>query len=201
MLDFISMKDLKQIENFLALLHEVQRVKRVSRRPDEKEVTNTAEHTFEVVMLSWYIISAEKLTLNLGLVLKYALVHDLVEAYAGDTFIGDTEAQKGKKEREAQALSRIEKEFPELEDLTQTIHEYEIRFTPEARFVYAVDKLVDPLSASMEKTNSIWKELGMSLETILAYKQEKINQSEHVVPYWNALITKLTDNKKFFFDS
>ncbi len=195
------MKDLGQVEAFLKLLHGVQRVKRVARRPDEKGQTNTAEHIFEVAMLSWYLSAAEKLELDVTLLLKYALAHDIVEAYAGDTFIGDTEARKDKQAREARALRQIEEEFPEFGELTNTIHEYEARTTPEARFVYAVDKLVDPLNASMETTQSIWKEFGMSFETMLAYKQDKIKKSEHVVPYWDALVEKLKQRKDFFFPS
>lgn len=193
------MKDLTQMEQFVRLLHDVQRVQRVSRRPNEREWTNVAEHTFEVAMLSWYIASVEKLDLDIPLILRYALVHDIVEAYAGDTLFTDTEAQKSKLEREAKALMRIEQELPECTDITTLIHEYEERATPEARFVYAVDKLIDPLNASMEESNSIWKEFNMSLETMLSYKEERIRQSEYVVPYWKALVQKLRDRKSFFF--
>lgn len=185
----------------MGLLHDVQRVKRVARRPGEKELTNTAEHIFEVAMLSWYVAATEKLNLDFDLIIKYALVHDIVEAYAGDTFIGDSVAQVTKQERERKALQRIEKEFSEFEEMLKMMHEYEDRATPEAQFVYAIDKLVDPLNLSMEPKDSMWKEYNMSLDTVRAYKDEKIQQSEYVVPYWEALIKKLSDRKPFFFHS
>lgn len=192
---------IENLERFISLLHNVQRVKRVARRPDEKELTNTAEHTFELTLLCWYIVSVQKLNLNPEKVLQYALAHDLIEAYAGDTPIHDEEAKKTKVAREAAALVRIEQEFPEFGDLLATIHEYERRDNPESRFVYAADKLVDPLSMSMETTQSIWKEYDVSWDTILKNKTDKIAFSDVIQRYWNQLLTKLESKKSFFFDS
>lgn len=191
---------LKKLENFTALLHGVQKVNRVAHLPDEKEFTNTAEHSFKLAMMCWYIASSNKLNLNYEKIFKYALAHDVIEAYSGDTPMHDTEAQKTKKMREDQALKRVEEEFKEFPELANTIHEYEARTTPEARFVYATDKLIDPVEASMAKTHSIWKEFNVSLETMLTYKKGKIALSDDIVPYWNELVAKLEKNKEFFFD-
>ncbi|HUO50298.1 MAG TPA: HD domain-containing protein [Candidatus Paceibacterota bacterium] len=185
----------------MRLLHDVERVKRVARRPDEREMTNTAEHTFELALVCWYIIAVNKLNLDLEKVLRYALAHDVIEAYAGDTPAYDKEMQKTKAAREHAALERIEKEFPEFQDFTSVIHEYESRATPEARFVYATDKIVDPVNASMEETQSIWKEFNISLETLVAHKNPKVALSEHVVPLWDELVRKLETKRGFFFHS
>src|SRR6185369_10253674 len=143
---------LEDLEQFVRLLHEVERVRRVARRPDEKQMTSTADHSFELAMVCWYIASTHKLDVEYAKVLKYALAHDLVEAYAGDTPNHDQEARKTKAGREAEALRRLEEEFGEFPDLLETIHEYELRETPEAKLVYAADKLIDPLTAGMETT-------------------------------------------------
>lgn len=193
------MVPLSKIEQFMRLLHAVQNVTRASRVPDEQSFRNTAEHTFEVVMLAWYVASVNKLKLDHEKILKYALAHDLVEGYAGDTPIHDTNAQKFKKEKETAALKRISAEFPEFSELHTTIHAYEQQKDAESKFVYAIDKLVDPLNASMEKTQSIWKDLGMTYEHTRAYKDPKIAQDSHVERYWKQLITKLEKNKEFFF--
>lgn len=193
------MYSLENLEKFARLLHDVQRVKRVSRRPDEQERTNTAEHTFSVALMGWYIAQLHAPELDQEKVLKYALAHDIVEAYAGDTFAYDEEAKKTKAAREAAALERITSEFPEFSDLVEVIHEYEARQTPEAKFVYAVDKLVDPFDVSMETTQSLWKETQVSLTTLIDHKTEKIALSTAVLPYWELLVEKLKKNKEFFF--
>ncbi len=193
------MKDLSGIEAFLRLLHTTERVKRVARRPDETEATSTAEHSFELAHLCWYLVAIENLQLDIAKVFAYALAHDLIEAYAGDTYIFDTDAQRTKHEREAKALVRLEQEFSHFPDLLTTIHAYEARADEESLFVYAVDKLIDPLNASLEETQSIWKDFNISFDTMRAYKEPKITQSPHVVPYWEALLIKLEARGDFFF--
>lgn len=190
---------LEKLENFMRLLHKVQNVKRMARIPDESDYRNTAEHTFEVAMLCWYIANANDLALNFEKILKYALAHDVIEGYAGDTPVHDLEAQKLKKEKEAAALARIEEEFSEFPELISTIHAYERREDDESKFVYAVDKLIDPLNASMEETQSIWEDLGMSYGYMRTYKDPKIATSDHVEPYWKELLVKLDRKKDFFF--
>ena len=75
--------------------------------------------------------------------LKLALLHDLVEIFAGDTYIFDTEWVKNKKEREHASLLKIEEivgkdQFREFKSI---IDEYESHQTREAQFVYQLDKL------------------------------------------------------------
>jgi putative hydrolase of HD superfamily len=193
------MLTLSDLESFMRLLHATQNTERRGRIPDEQKWRNTAEHTFELTMLAWYVASVQKLPLDLQKVLSYALAHDIIEAYAGDTPITDAEALKTKVAREEAALQRIEEEFPEFSELTDTIHAYEKREDAESRFVYALDKLVDPLNASMEETQSIWKELNMTYEQMRTYKDPKIAYCDDVVPFWNELTQKLMSKKGFFF--
>jgi putative hydrolase of HD superfamily len=194
------MLTLARLESFMTLLHAVQRVSRIARLPEEAAMRNTAEHTFELALLSWYIVTAEGLDLDLGKVLRYALAHDIIEGYSGDTPIFDEAAKKTKAAREAAALSRIETEFPDFHDLTETIHAYEAREDAESRFVYALDKLIDPLTASMETTQSIWKDMGMTYAQLREYKDAKIALSEAVEPFWKELCAKIEDKKNHFFD-
>ena len=196
-----SMPDLAKLESFVRLLHEVEKIKRTARRPDEREQTSTAEHTFELAMFCWYIASVNKLDLNHEKILKYALAHDIIEAYAGDTYTFDEEAKKTKEAREKAAIDRMEEEFPEFSELTQTLHEYESRSTPEAVFVYAADKLIDPVNLSMELTQSAWKENNVSWNMLIDNKEKKIALSAPILAYWRELVKKLEAKKDFFFHS
>jgi putative hydrolase of HD superfamily len=193
------MVSLENIEAFMRFLHKVQHVTRVARLPDEKAWRNTAEHTFEITLLAWYIASANRISLDMEKVLKYALAHDLLEAYAGDTPIHDIEAQKTKAEREAAAVAQIEHEFYEFPELVHVIHAYERREDEESKFVYAVDKLIDPINASMEETQSIWRDENISFEFFKEYKDRKIALSDDVFPYWERLLEKIESKKEFFF--
>ena len=192
---------LEQLENFMRLVHDVERTKRVAQRPDEPENTSTGEHTFELVMMCWYLVSANKLDLDHEKVLKYTLAHDLVEGWAGDTFIGDDAAHQTKKARESKALLRIKETFSEFPELIKTIEAYQRREDPESKFVYAADKLIDPLHGSMEKNPTYWKKNGMTFEEACAYKDPRIAGEENIEPYWKEVRTRLEDNKDFFFNA
>jgi len=190
---------LPQLEKFVTFLHEVERIKRVARRPGETEPTNTAEHTFEVAMMCWYIASIEGLSLNFEKILKYALAHDLIEVYAGDTYAFDAEKQIDKSERERKAMLQIKHEFAEFTDLIQTINNYETKADAESRFVYAADKLIDPLNISLEKGTTLWKDKNVSYQAIRSYKDAKIAKDETINGLWKDLVVKLESNLKHYF--
>lgn len=195
------MVPLEQLENFMRLLHAVQNVERVARIPNETRLRNTAEHTFELVMFCWYLLNVNKIDLNQEKILTYALAHDLIEAYAGDSYIYDDAARHDKEEREEKALQQLQENFQEFPELINIIKRYERRADEESKFVYAADKLIDPLNISMETANSFWKEKNISYEQIRAYKDKKIALSNDIQPYWLAVCEKVEKNKDFFFDA
>lgn len=89
--------------------------------------------------------NAAELMLDLGLVAQFALVHDFVEVYAGDTqtLRITSEERAAKKVREHDALVRITTEFyAAMPWLPRTIVDYENQELPEARFVRGLDKLL-----------------------------------------------------------
>ena len=194
------MVSLEQLENFMRLLHAAQNVERVARIPNETKWRSTAEHTFELAMFCWYLSSANKLELDQGKILKYALAHDIVEAYAGDTPVYDTEGRKSKDDREKRALQKIQDDLGEFPELIETIETYESQLDPESKFVYAADKLIDPLNYSMDTRSSIWKEKGMTYSQVRNYKDSKVAQSKDVEHYWHALCAKIESKKDFFFN-
>lgn len=190
---------LPDLERYMTLLHNVERVKRFSHRPGEHEPSNTAEHTFELVMFCWYILSVEKIDLNKEKVMMYALAHDVIEAYAGDTPAYDTDGQKTKAEREHAAFLRIKAEFTEFPELASMIEMYESKADEEAKFVYAVDKLIDPLATSLETVLTHWKEKGVTYTDLRTYKDAKIATVPLIQSYWVKLCEKFEKNLTFYF--
>ena len=183
----------------MALLHNVERVKRFVHRPGEQEQTNTGEHTFELALLCWYIASCEKLDLSHEKIIKYALAHDVIEAYAGDTPAYDKEGQKNKAEREHTAFLRLQSEFVEFTELMDAIETYEAKADAESRFVYAVDKLIDPLGASLETVLTHWRDQGVTYTDMRTYKDAKVANYPLIQAYWEKLCAKLEKNLPFYF--
>ena len=134
---------LQDILKFTSFLQQFREIKRILIYPTSDIQENDAEHSFQLAVLAWYIIDYKNLDLDIGKTIRYALVHDFVEVYAGDTpFDADIETQKSKQEREQQAITRMKKEFPECKNIFTRIDEYEEKANPEAIFIYALDKIV-----------------------------------------------------------
>ena len=104
--------------------------------------------TTHTVMLSLFVLRAHSTVageLDLAELLSMALVHDLVEVYAGDVNTVralDADAKAAKEAREAAALDRIRKQFPWL---ATYIDRYERRESPEAKLVWGLDKVMPRL--------------------------------------------------------
>src|SRR6185503_15785376 len=106
---------------FQTLIETFTLVERVAHVGSRESKENDAEHSYSLSMLAWYMTDAFELALDKNTLLRYALVHDLVEAYAGDTYIWDEARKKTKHEREEKARLQLIDEFPEFKDLHATI--------------------------------------------------------------------------------
>jgi hypothetical protein len=136
-------------EILLTLLNELAippyRIRRTTVVPfDHDRRENDAEHSFSLGIVALCAAPLLDEPLDSGLVAQYALVHDLVEIYAGDTPVyRDPAAKRTKQSRERQAREEINAQFRGVcPDILRRIDEYNKLTTPEARFVYALDKII-----------------------------------------------------------
>jgi 5'-deoxynucleotidase YfbR-like HD superfamily hydrolase len=164
------------------LVFQFARVNRVTYHEDGVTPESDTDHT---VMLSVCACALGgklyKDTLDLGLVAQFAIVHDLVEAYANDTdTFGITENdRKAKDEREKEALKRITEEFLDVYPwIPQMIHKYECLDTKEARFVKTVDKLMHKITHILNK-GAYFKVRDMDRETMWNNYQTLVRDYEH----------------------
>lgn len=188
--------------NFTKLLNKFRSVERVLLVNEKERNENDVEHSYYLAMLAWYVISTNKLDLNLDLVIKYALVHDFVEVYAGDTYIysSDKEHLESKEQREKEAAEQLQKNFPEFNDLHQLIEGYEKREDKESRFVYALDKIQPVLNIYTDKGRT-WKLQKVGLQMLIEHKKDKVSVSREVEEYFKALVELLKKEEKDLFNA
>lgn len=105
---------------------------------------NDAEHSWSVALLACALAPQVDASLDVGLIAQFAIVHDVVEVFAGDTavFHSDESAKASKVTREAASLKHLQSEFGYLPWISQMIEQYESQTSDEAKFVYAVDKYI-----------------------------------------------------------
>lgn len=190
--------NINSILDFIKLLNTFRTVKTVRLTVGEGESENDAEHSYQLTMLAWYIISARNLTLDKDLVIKYALVHDLVEVYAGDAhFYSSNAEEKAKRDREKKSFERIQDEFPGLDDVYELIHKYEERIDIESRFVYALDKLLPVMNIYLDGGRD-WRYHKITLDDLVRCKTPKIAVSSEIEPYFKEFLVILEENRDMF---
>jgi putative hydrolase of HD superfamily len=193
------MQDLQSLLRFVELTHQFQNVERVVYAGVGKDkCENDAEHSYQTAITAWYLNDAYQLSFNTEKILKYALVHDLVEAYAGDTSIHDKDAHIGKHEREEKALQQIIKTFPEATDIYETIKMYERLEDNESKFVYALDKLLPMINSYLDNGRS-WHKNNVSYKVVQEYKQPKVALDPTIHKLYNELINLLEKKVSIFF--
>lgn len=193
-------KKFEDLLDFIQFTHEFREVVRIARAPGANRYENDTEHSYQLAMVAWYLIETDNLKLNKELCLMYALSHDLVEIYAGDTYTFDNNknVQDSKAKREKEALNKIKKRFPKFKALIKTIENYEHKRDEESKFVYALDKLIPPIQIYLEK-GKLFYEKGISFEMLLESKKHKIAVSKSVNKYWLELLKEFVKNKKKLF--
>lgn len=187
---------LQGLTRCVRLVNDLARIERMVPMLGAKRYENDVEHSYQLALTAWYLLATRNLDLDIQKVLTYALAHDLVEVYAGDTYIysKDETLIAGKKEREAAAAKRLAQEFAEFSQLHEAIADYERREDRESRFVYALDKVL-PLIQIREDGGRAWKEGGVTLDMLIAHKTPKVALSPEVEPYFNELVALLREEK------
>lgn len=117
-------------------------IKRDMGLPIRKDDENDAEHSWSLALTACALAPVLDPTLDIGKVSQFAIVHDLVEVYAGDVSVYDIDEENHlrKDEREHRALQELAQHHPDLPWIANTITEYERKDTNEARYVWAMDK-------------------------------------------------------------
>ncbi|GLH75659.1 haloacid dehalogenase [Bradyrhizobium sp. SSBR45G] len=105
---------------------------------------SVAEHSWSMSLLALLLHRDLERPVQIDRVLKMIIVHDLVEALAGDVPFfetGDRKAAKAAKEREA--IEGIRSRLPGSvgQEIFDLFHEFEAKVTTEAKFAAALDNL------------------------------------------------------------
>ena len=178
----------------LAFFLEADQLKNVERRnrlADGSRRENTAEHSWRLGIAALVLAPFASEPVDVGTAVAMALVHDIVEIDAGDTFAYDeAEGAATKQAREEAAADRLfgllpaatGRRFREMWD------EYERGDTPEARFVMAVDRLA-PMMLNLAEGASTWREYGITRSRVIARNGHYIEQS--LPGAWSAVLAQL----------
>jgi putative hydrolase of HD superfamily len=153
------------------------RVDRVTYHPDGETFESDTDHTVMLGLIACAFAAKYLPELDLGWIAQFALVHDVVEVYAGDTSTLNIseDGKAAKKAREAAAQRQITKEFHwRLPWLPSMISFYEVQHLPEARYVKALDKLLPKITHILNNCRTIRDEGMLRGELKLRYTNQLV---------------------------
>ncbi len=186
--------DLRDDISSLIFIEELDRLKCVMRRSflyDNSRLENSAEHSWH---LATAVLASAELSnepVDMARALKMALIHDVVEIDAGDTFVYDQHARADKQARENLAAQRLfgllpAPRGPELRALWDG---YERQACAESRFVSALDRFL-PLNANFKTQGRSWKQHGVRKRQVVDVNCKIANGSRRLWAYAESLINE-----------
>lgn len=157
---------------------------------DSERAENDIDHSFSVALLCWYLCEKHRIPLDLNKVMRYALVHDFVERYAGDVNTYATASERLKKiELEKASLSRLSAEFKGFPGLVAAMQNYEAKSDEEALFVWTVDKMQAMILGDLDNWRP-YRKLGITYDK---FAEKHSDQLEHSSPYCKVIFAPLLE--------
>lgn len=130
-----------EVIDLAALLGPFEDIKRVTKLPSGS-LESDSHHAFSLALTAYVVAQKYAPELDREKIMKFALVHDLLELITGDesTLHHTHEDHMAKKDREAAATVEFNEMFTNYPAITEDLELYERLDTPEATFVYVLDK-------------------------------------------------------------
>lgn len=150
---------------------------------------NDAEHAWHMAIMIYLLKEYANEEIDVAKAMMMALIHDIVEIDAGDTYAYDTAGLETQKEREEKAAERIFGMLPEDQkaELKSLFEEFEAYETPEAKFARAMDNF-QPLLLNDSNDGGDWKEHGVCRSQIMGRHKKTRLGSEEIGQYSEELI-------------
>lgn len=182
--------DLTRRLDFILAADALRLVERRTFIGDGSRHENSAEHSWHlaVAVLLFEPLARER-HLNLQRALEMALLHDLPEIGAGDTYVYDSAGRESQIEREQQAADEIFGKLPADQNAQFRARwdEFEALQTPEARFVRGLDRLL-PILLNFATSGRAWKEHEIRAEQVRALNLPALETSPALQAYCEELI-------------
>jgi len=137
----------EKLKNQLRFLTEADKMKNIARQTllaDKSREETDAEHSWHFALMAMTLFEYCGIDgVDLDRVIKMALVHDLIEIYAGDTFAYDVNGNESKAKREKDAADKLFVLLPDEQAVEYRLlwEEFDEMETPDARYASAIDRL------------------------------------------------------------
>lgn len=149
---------LNQQMDFLLEVDKEKNIFRQTHLSGGGRAENDAEHAWHMALMIYLLREYANQDFDPLKAMVMALIHDVVEIDAGDTYAYDEAGLATQQEREAKAARRIFGLLPQdqRDEMLALFREFEDYETPEARFAHVLDNL-QPLMLNHANNGGDWR--------------------------------------------
>jgi len=184
--------DIERLKKQLAFALEIDKEKNILRQThltEYRRQENDAEHAWHMAIMIYLLKEYSNEEIDIAKTMMMALIHDIVEIDAGDTYAYDKENLKTQKEREAKAAERIFGLLPDeqKEEFKALFEEFEECKTPEAKFAKVMDNF-QPLLLNDSNNGRDWRNHEVKKSQVVGRQIKTKAGSEEIWKYTEKLI-------------
>ena len=158
----------KQLE-FLSIADGMKHVFRQTKLREDSRYENNAEHSWHFALMAMTLFEHCAIDgVCIDRVVKMAILHDLVEIYAGDTPAQDVAANVDKDKREQEAADKLFAYLPEdqAQEYRSLWEEFDAMVTPDAIYASAVDVFQSFYLIHIEGTAAPWVKFNATVNRV-----------------------------------
>lgn len=186
--------DRDRFERQLAFILEVDKEKNILRQTHlsgNGRQENDAEHAWHMAMMVYLLREYANEPIDLAKTMMMAIIHDVVEIDAGDTYAYDEAGLATQQERERLAAERIFGLLPDdqAKELRALFDEFEAMQSPEARFAKAMDNF-QPLLLNDVNNDGDWCTHHVSRTQVMKRQSKTRFGSEAIADYTEEMIDR-----------
>ena len=184
--------DLDRLQKQLNFILEIDKEKEIYRQTHikgYKRQENDAEHAWHMAIMIYLLREYANEDFDIAKAMVMALIHDIVEIDAGDTYAYDTKNLATQSEREQKAADRIFGMLPDdqKEQMKALFYEFEEGKTPEAKFAKVMDNF-QPLLLNDSNNGKDWRVHQIKKTQVINRQKKSQPGSNDIWEYTSKLI-------------
>ena len=184
--------DSNRFQKQLDFILEIDKEKEIYRQTHlkgYKRQENDAEHAWHMAVMIYLLKEYANEKFDVAKAMMMALIHDIVEIDAGDTYAYDSDNLATQSIREEKAANRIFGMLPDdqKEEMKSLFNEFEAGETPEAKFAKVMDNF-QPLLLNDSNNGMDWKAHKIKKSQVVNRQKKSLPGSKDIWEYTKKLI-------------
>lgn len=187
----VNIERFKKQLDFILEIDKEKEIYRQTHLKGYKRQENDAEHAWHMAIMIYLLKEYANEEFDVAKAMMMALIHDIVEIDAGDTYAYDTKNLATQEEREEKAANRIFGMLPDEQkkEMLDLFYEFEEGKTPEAKFAKTMDNF-QPILLNDSNNGKDWRVHQIKKSQVVNRQKSSQLGSKDIWEYTSELIEK-----------